>query len=148
MIKFKFVFVFCLFLFLTYLPVHLDKLLLDPNPLLCSYSIHPHLFPPISSTPVKTGHMTCDHGIDGKPHDLCPAGARAVFLSGVFAGLCYCITHPIESVKTRVQVMSAVKETKGFFNAFLQILKTEGMFFSFPLLTLQVSQTLWPQLCL
>lgn len=52
--------------------------------------------------------------------------SSAVFFCGVFAGFCYCVTHPIESVKTRVQVMSAVSQTKGFFGTFWNIVKTEG----------------------
>ncbi len=52
--------------------------------------------------------------------------SRAVFVCGVFAGLCFCVTHPIESVKTRVQVLSAVEETRGFFRAFVHIIRHEG----------------------
>lgn len=54
-------------------------------------------------------------------------GSRAVFFSGVFAGLCFCITHPIESVKTRVQVMSALSQTGGFIKTAALILRTEGI---------------------
>ena len=54
------------------------------------------------------------------------ADSRTVFLCGMFAGLCFCITHPIETVKTRVQVMSGVSETRGFLSAMVHILKTEG----------------------
>ncbi|KAI0230166.1 Mitochondrial ornithine transporter 1 [Lamellibrachia satsuma] len=54
-------------------------------------------------------------------------GVGDVFLCGMFAGLCYCITHPIETVKTRVQVTSGHSaNTKGFFRAFAEIAKTEG----------------------
>jgi len=49
----------------------------------------------------------------------------AVFLCGVFAGLCFCATHPIESVKTRVQVAKP-GECRGFIHAFSQIIKSEG----------------------
>lgn len=48
----------------------------------------------------------------------------------MFAGLCFCVTHPIESVKTRVQVMSAVSETRGFIGAMVHILRTEGQFWA------------------
>lgn len=55
-------------------------------------------------------------------------GVGDVFLCGMFAGLCYCVTHPIETVKTRVQVTSAQSaNTKGFFRAFAEIAKTEGL---------------------
>lgn len=54
-------------------------------------------------------------------------GRRAVFICGMFAGMCFCVTHPIESVKTRVQVMSAVSSTQGFLRMFAHILKTEGI---------------------
>ena len=46
-----------------------------------------------------------------------------VFLCGVIAGICFCATHPIESVKTRVQIMP---ESRGFFRGFMHIMKTEG----------------------
>lgn len=48
-----------------------------------------------------------------------------VFLCGVFAGLCFCITHPIESIKTRVQVTPDGKQ--GFIKAACSILKEEGL---------------------
>ena len=52
-----------------------------------------------------------------------------MFLCGMFAGLCYCVTHPIETVKTRVQVTSANSANrKGFFRAFAEIAKTEGKY--------------------
>ncbi len=47
-------------------------------------------------------------------------------MCGVFAGLCFCVTHPLEAVKTRVQVMSAVGMNRGFLAAMLHILKHEG----------------------
>ena len=51
-----------------------------------------------------------------------------VFMCGMFAGLCYCITHPIETVKTRVQVQSdTCKDRKGFIKTFAHIAKTEGL---------------------
>ena len=54
-------------------------------------------------------------------------GSRGVFMAGVFAGMCFCITHPIESVKTRVQVQSAYCKTGGFFKTALKILRSEGI---------------------
>ena len=53
-------------------------------------------------------------------------GSRDVFLCGTFAGLFYCITHPLEAVKTRVQVMSAVGKHKGFISSLVHIVKYEG----------------------
>ena len=49
-----------------------------------------------------------------------------VFLCGVAAGMCFCITHPIESVKTRVQVMTVIDKSRGFINTAYHILSTEG----------------------
>ena len=63
-----------------------------------------------------------------EPLLFCP-GVGDVFLCGMFAGLCYCVTHPIETVKTRVQVTSANSANrKGFFRAFAEIAKTEGKY--------------------
>ena len=53
-------------------------------------------------------------------------GSRDVFLCGTFAGLFYCITHPLEAVKTRVQVMSAIGKHKGFLSSLVHIVKYEG----------------------
>ena len=53
-----------------------------------------------------------------------------VFGCGVFAGLCYCGMYPVESAKTRVQLMN---DKVGFFRAFYNILKTEGTHFPLPL---------------
>ncbi len=50
-------------------------------------------------------------------------------MSGMLAGLCFCVTHPIESVKTRVQVADVTNEDrKGFFRAAARILKSEGLY--------------------
>ena len=49
-----------------------------------------------------------------------------MFLCGTFAGLFYCVTHPLEAVKTRVQVMSAVGKHKGFISSLVHIVKYEG----------------------
>ena len=55
-----------------------------------------------------------------------------VFGCGLFAGLCFCVTHPIESVKTRVQVMSAHGESKGFVRSTFHILRSEGQYQNIP----------------
>ncbi len=47
-------------------------------------------------------------------------------MCGVFAGLCFCVTHPLEAVKTRVQVMSAVGMKRGVLATMAHILKNEG----------------------
>eukprot|EP00914_Ancora_sagittata_P015835 GHVO01031448.1.p1 GENE.GHVO01031448.1~~GHVO01031448.1.p1 ORF type:complete len:420 (-),score=11.47 GHVO01031448.1:278-1468(-) len=49
-----------------------------------------------------------------------------VFTCGVFAGLCFCVTHPIESIKTRVQVTPDSGQ-QGFMRASYVILKQEGL---------------------
>ncbi|ELT98792.1 hypothetical protein CAPTEDRAFT_170059 [Capitella teleta] len=49
-----------------------------------------------------------------------------VFTCGVFAGLCFCVTHPIESIKTRVQVTPDGGQ-QGFMRATYTILKQEGL---------------------
>jgi len=46
-----------------------------------------------------------------------------IFLCGLWAGLCYCLLHPIESVKTRVQV---APKSKGFARTTASILRKEG----------------------
>ena len=53
-------------------------------------------------------------------------GSRDVFLCGTFAGLSYCITHPLEAVKTRVQVKSAFGKHRGFLSSLVRIVKREG----------------------
>ncbi len=53
-------------------------------------------------------------------------GSRDVFVCGMFAGLLYCITHPLEAVKTRVQVRSAVERHRGFVSSLVHIIKHEG----------------------
>lgn len=57
--------------------------------------------------------------------------SREVFLAGVFAGLCFCSTHPIESIKTRVQVLSGSSSHShqvrhGFIGTAWHILRNEG----------------------
>ena len=47
-------------------------------------------------------------------------------MCGMLAGLCYCITHPIETVKTRVQVQPDNVKRQGFIRTFAHIARTEG----------------------
>ncbi|XP_071979590.1 mitochondrial ornithine transporter 1-like [Engystomops pustulosus] len=55
-------------------------------------------------------------------------GALVVTVSGGVGGACFWLSvYPVDSVKSRIQVLSVTSSTGGFFISLLHILKTEGI---------------------
>lgn len=55
--------------------------------------------------------------------------SKGTFLCGCWAGLCFCITHPIETVKSRIQVARGADiNCNGFFKTAVHIVKNEGCY--------------------
>ncbi|KAG8448279.1 hypothetical protein GDO86_015393 [Hymenochirus boettgeri] len=56
-----------------------------------------------------------------------PPGALVVTVSGGVGGACFWLAvYPVDSVKSRIQVLSLAPRSEGFFFSLLHILRTEG----------------------
>lgn len=67
------------------------------------------------------------------------AGALKSFMCGSSAGIAYWVSiYPLDSVKSRVQVLSAEGQVQGLAKTFVNILRTEGEFESVYVYTINV----------